>query len=168
MKNRAQIVARLGLLTALALVIGWLEAQLPALPGLPGVKLGLANTVLLYVLSLYGGRQTLCVMLTRVCLAGLLYAGFTGFCYSLAGGLASLGAMLILRRIGGMSLIGVSVGGAAAHNLGQLCVACAFIGHRAALAYAPVLVVAGIVTGMLTGICAGLVLRALRKGGQER
>ncbi len=165
MKNRTKTVARLGLLTALALVLGWLEAQLPGLPGLPGVKLGIANTVLLYVLVLAGGRAALCVMLTRVCLAGVLYAGFTGFCYSLAGGLLSLGVMLLLRRVGGVSLVGVSIGGASAHNLGQLCVACAFIGHRAALAYAPILLIAGIVTGAATGICARLVLRAL-KGGQ--
>ncbi|MBQ8397386.1 MAG: Gx transporter family protein [Clostridia bacterium] len=168
MQNRTQTVARLGVLTALALVLGWLEAQLPALPGLPGVKLGIANTVLLCVLELHGGRQALGVMLTRVCLAGLLYAGFTGFCYSLAGGLLSLGVMLLMRRAGGLSLVGVSVAGAAAHNLGQLGVACVWIGHRAALAYAPVLLIAGIVTGAVTGICAQLVLRALRKGGQGR
>lgn len=167
MQYRTQTVARLGLLTALALVLGWLEAQLPALPGLPGVKLGIANTVLLYVLVLYGGRQALGVMLTRVCLAGLLYAGFTGFWYSLAGGLLSLGVMLLLRRFGGLSLVGVSIGGAAAHNLGQLCVACVFIGHRAALAYAPILLVAGIMTGAVTGVCAQLILRALR-GGQGK
>lgn len=168
MQNRTRTVARLGLLTALALVLGWLEAQLPALPGLPGVKLGIANTVLLYVIALEGGWAALGVMLTRVCLAGALYAGFVGFWYSLAGGLLSLAVMLLLRRIGGVSLVGVSIGGAAAHNLGQLCVACVLIGCRAALAYAPVLLLAGIVTGAATGICAKLVLRALKKGGQGR
>lgn len=124
--------------------------------------------MLLYVLALEGGWAAFCVMLTRVCLAGLLYAGFTGFCYSLAGGMLSLGVMLLFRRAGGVSLIGVSIGGAAAHNLGQLCVAAAFIGYRAALAYAPLLLLAGIVTGAVTGICAKLVLRALKKGGQGK
>ena len=166
MINRAHTVARLGVLTALALVLGWLEARLPGLPGLPGVKLGIANTVLLYVIVLFGGWQALGVMLTRVCLAGLLYAGFTGFLYSLTGGMFSLALMMLLRRIKGISLVGVSIGGAAAHNLGQLCVACVWIGHRAALAYGPVLLLAGVVTGMFTGGCATLVLRALKKGGR--
>lgn len=158
--------ARLGLLCALALGLGWLEAQLPMLPMLPGVKLGLANTVLLYALVLMRPRDAWALMLTRVCLAGLLYAGFVGFCYSLAGGALSLCVMYPLSRMGGVSLVGVSIGGAAAHNLGQLCVAAVLVGWRTALAYMPLLLLSGIVTGALTGICAGLVLRAL-KGNKQ-
>ncbi|MBQ2767905.1 MAG: Gx transporter family protein [Clostridia bacterium] len=158
-------IARMGMLTALALALGYVEAQLPFLPGLPGVKLGIANTVLLYVLMLDGGKAAFGVMLTRVTLAGLLYAGFNGFCYSLVGGLFSLCVMIFLRRVGRVSLVGMSCGGAAAHNLGQLCVACIWIGHRAALAYAPILLLSGIFTGALTAICAGMILRALGKKG---
>ena len=165
---KAGRIARLGMFAALALALGWLEAQLPFLPGLPGVKLGIANTVLLYVLMLEGGGSAFCVMLVRVLLAGILYAGFNGFCYSLAGGLLSLVVMLLLRRVKGISLVGISCGGAAAHNFGQLCVACIWIGHRAALAYAPVLLLSGILTGAATAVCAKLLLRGVKKGGGTR
>lgn len=165
-RSRATHAARLGLLCALALAVGWLEAQIPLFPTLPGVKLGLANTILLYAVMLMRPSETWGLMLCRVCLSGLLYAGFVGFCYSLAGGVFSLALMLILQRVRGMSVIGVSIGGAAAHNAGQLCVAAVLVGWRTALAYAPLLLLSAIVTGTLTGLLARLVLHALKEDGK--
>ncbi|MEN6338569.1 MAG: Gx transporter family protein [Clostridiaceae bacterium] len=155
----AGTVARLGLLTAVALVLGYVEHLIP-ITAIPGIKLGLANTVLLYALYLLDTPSAILLMILKVGLGGLFYGGFAAMLYSLAGGILSLLVMILVKKARGVSVIGVSVCGAAAHNVGQILVACAVVGVRAALAYLPVLLVAAAVTGVLTGIIAKYVLHS--------
>lgn len=149
----AGTVARLGLLTAVALVLGYVEHLIPV-TAIPGIKLGLANTVLLYALYLLDVPSAVLLMILKVGLGGLFYGGFAAMLYSLAGGILSLFTMILVKKARGISVIGVSVCGAAAHNVGQILVACAVVGVRAALAYLPVLLVAAVITGALTGVIA--------------
>ncbi len=158
----ARQVALLGILLALALALAWVERFIPIAPGLYGVKLGLANTVLLYALYWLDIPSTVGLMLARVTIAAVLFAGFTGFLYSLVGGIFSLIAMIILKRIPHFSVIGVSIVGAVFHNIGQITVACVLVQSRAVLAYLPILLISAIVTGILTGTLAKLVLHTLR------
>lgn len=163
MKKRkwdAGTVARLGILTAVALVLGYVESLFP-IAAIPGVKLGLSNTVLLYALFLMDAPSALLLMLLKVGLSGLLFGGPTAMLYSLAGGILSLAAMLLARRARGISVVGVSVLGAAAHNVGQTLVACAVVGVRAALAYLPVLLLAAAAAGVLTGVIAKAVMKGV-------
>ena len=166
MKSRwnASVIAKLGLLTAVALVLGYVEHLLP-ITGIPGVKLGLANTVLLYALYLLDIPSAILLMFLKVGLSGLLFGGPAAMLYSFAGGITSLGVMLLARRARGVSVIGVSVLGAAAHNIGQTLVACAVVGVRAALAYLPILLLAAAVAGVLTGVIAKAVMKSVHPKG---
>ena len=116
-KSNGKRIAELGLLTAVALVLGYLESLLPIV-GIPGVKLGLANTVLLYALYLLDVKSAALLMVLKVGLSGLLFGGPAAMLYSFAGGLLSLAVMLLVRRLKGIGVVGVSVCGAAAHNIG--------------------------------------------------
>ena len=154
----AGTIARLGLLTAVALVLGYVEHLIPV-TAIPGIKLGLANTVLLYALYLLDVPSAILLMILKVGLGGLFYGGFAAMLYSLAGGVLSLFVMILVKKARGVSVIGVSVCGATAHNIGQILIACFVVGVRAALAYLPVLLVAAAITGALTGIIAKYVFR---------
>ena len=162
MRNRwnASAIAKLGLLTAVALVLGYFEHLLP-ITGIPGVKLGLANTVLLYALYLLDVPSAILLMILKVGLSGLLFGGPAAMLYSFAGGVVSLAVMIPTRRARGLSVVGVSVLGALSHNIAQMAVACFVVGTRAILAYLPVLLAAAAVTGTLTGLIARYTFRGL-------
>lgn len=157
----AKTVARFGMLTAVALVLGWVESFIP-IGGMPGIKLGLANTVLLYAIYLIDVKSAWLLMFMKVVLSGFLFAGLSGMLYSFAGGLVSLIIMLLLYKGRGISIVGVSIAGAVGHNVGQVLVACLVITPRAALSYFPVLLVAGVITGMLTGIAANSAIHGIQ------
>lgn len=162
----AKTVARFGMLTAVALVLGWVERFIP-IGGIPGIKLGLANTVLLYAIYLMDAKSAWLLMFLKVALSGFLFAGLSAMLYSFAGGLLSLIIMLLLHKTRGISIVGVSVAGAVGHNIGQLLVACVMVTPRAALSYFPVLLIAGVITGLLTGVAAKSAIHALRAGGKN-
>ena len=156
----ASAIAKLGLLTAVALVLGYVEHLLP-ITGIPGVKLGLANTVLLYALYLLDIPSAILLMILKVGLSGLLFGGIAAMLYSFAGGVVSLIVMILARRMKSLSVVGVSVLGAAAHNVAQLAVACFVVETRAILAYLPVLLLSAAITGLLTGLVARYTFRGL-------
>ena len=162
---KTKSIARFSLLCAMALVLGYFERFIPVAPGIPGVKLGLANTVLLYAVYLMGAKSAMLLMLAKVVLSGFLFAGLSGMLYSLAGGLLSLCVMLLLSRLKDVGIIGVSVGGAVSHNIGQIAVACMVVESRAVLGYLPVLMISAVITGTLTGIAAKYAIAALQKAG---
>ena len=157
----ASVVAKLGLLTAVAIVLGYFEYLLPV-TGIPGVKLGLANTVLLYALYLIDVPSAILLMFLKVGLSGLLFGGPAAMLYSLAGGVLSLFVMILARKSKGLSIVGVSVLGAVSHNIAQMAVACFVVETRAILAYLPILLLAAAVTGTLTGLIARYTFRGLR------
>ena len=163
----AKMVARFGMLTAVALVLGWVERFIPIAVGIPGIKLGLANTVLLYAIYLLGAKSSWLLMFMKVVLSGFLFAGLSGMLYSFAGGLVSLVIMLLLYNIRDISIVGVSVAGAVGHNVGQVLVACLAVTPRAALSYFPILLIAGVITGTLTGIAAKSAIGVLQSGAKK-
>ena len=155
------------LLTALALALSYLENLFPlsfAIP-LPGIKLGLANIVTLFALYTLGEAPALMVLICR-CFLGSLFAGnLNALIFSLFGGLAAMGVMILLSRTERLSVYGVSIGGAAAHNCGQIAAAVVTLGNAAPLSYLPVLLIASLLTGALTGLVAAYLFRALRYTG---
>lgn len=150
-------------LTALALTLSYVENLFPlalAVP-IPGIKLGLANIVTLFALYALGGGQALVILLAR-CMLGSLFAGnASALLFSLLGGLTALGAMSLLCRFRGLSVYGVSVGGAAAHNCGQVAAALVTLGNLAPLAYLPVLLAVSVASGALTGLITACLFRAM-------
>ncbi len=151
-------------LTALALGLSVMENLFPvaaAIP-LPGVKLGLANIVTLFALYELGAVPALCILIAR-CLLGSLFAGnFSALLFSLMGGIAAMLVMIALKSFRRLSIFGVSIGGAAAHNIGQIGAAIITLGDTAVLGYLPVLLGVSLVTGTITGLVAALLFRAMK------
>lgn len=154
-------VATYGLLAAVALIFGYVEALFPLPIPVPGIKLGLGNVVVLYALACFGWRAGLLVMLVKVVVSSLLFGNPAVLAYSLAGGVASFAAMwAALRWWRGLSIAGVSMLGGVFHMLGQCAVVSVVLAPYVALTYLPVLMVAGLLTGLLTGYLCRLVIRA--------
>lgn len=148
-------LVRMALLTAAALVIHVAEAQIPPPVPIMGVKLGLANVITVYAMFAMGPSAALMIMLARVILGSIFAGQLLMLLYSLGGGLTCWCAMLLLRRVLTVRQVWVcSAFGAVFHNAGQLLVAVLITGTPAVLAYFPVLVISGVVTGLLTGLCA--------------
>lgn len=156
-------VAYFGVFTALALIFSYVESLIPINFGIPGVKLGLANLVI--VIALYRMRlaKTYLLAVVRVLLSGFLFGNYFSILYSLAGGLLSLSVMAILKKNGGFSVKGVSIAGGVFHNVGQLVVAMLVVETFSVIYYVPVLLVAGLLTGLLIGIVSEAVLCRLVK-----
>lgn len=163
-KNRTYEIALGGILTVLALMFSYIESFLPAAPGLPGVKLGLANLVILVLLYRTNWKMALTVNIMRILMSGLLFSGLFGTVYSLCGGLLSFLVMLICRKTNLFSVIGVSMAGGVFHNIGQLLIAAAITETVNIFYYLPILIVSGTASGILIGIAAYILIRALPAG----
>ena len=163
MRNRkAQRIALSGLLTSLMLVFGFIERQFPLPVPVPGIKLGLANSVLLYALYMLGIRQSFVLMLLKALMSWLIYMNLSAMLYSFAGGVLSLTAMILISRVKGVSVIGVSALGAVFFNVGQILMAAWILGTpQLIVTYLPILMVSGVLTGILTGVIARLVMKHL-------
>lgn len=153
MKNqKTQRLARLGLLTSLALIASYIELLIPVPTGIPGVKLGLANLVIVWALYALKPMEALAVNGVRILLAGFLFGNLSMILYSLAGATLSFGCMYLAKRSGAFSVIGVSLAGGITHNIGQLLVAMAVLESVNLMYYGPILLLAGVVTGLLIGV----------------
>ena len=156
MKNK---VAVFGVFTSLALILSYVELLIPINFGIPGMKLGLAN--LLVVILLYKGcpRDALLLSVIRILLSGLIFGNMFSICYSLGGGLLSLAVMVFLKKTGQFTVAGISIGGGASHNVGQLLVAMFVVQTYQVGYYLPVLLIAGVITGAVIGILSAEVLK---------
>ena len=153
----SRALTRYALLVALAMVLSWLESMVPLSLVVPGVKLGLANLVVIFALYRLGPRQAAVISLVRVLLVTLTFGNAFGLAYSLAGAALSLAVMLLLKRSGKFSLLGVSIAGGVCHNIGQILVAMAVLGTAELIWYLPALLIAGTVAGVCIGAAGALV-----------
>lgn len=163
--RKAKEVSFCAVLIALALALSYTERFIPLqlLIPLPGIKLGLANIVTLLALCLLKNRYAAMILLCRCLLSAVFGGGITGLLFSVCGGLLALGAMALAQKTGQFSIYGISVLGAAAHNIGQILAAMVLMNSVYIAAYLPYLLLVAIVTGLLTGtLCAGI-LRLLPK-----
>ncbi len=157
-------IAYLGLLTALALIASYVEALIPLPMGIPGVKLGLANLIVVWALYTLKAREALLVNILRIFLTGFLFGSLSMILYSLAGAGLSFLCMWLGKKSGRFSVCGVSILGGVAHNVGQLLAAMAVVETVSLIYYGPVLLAAGILTGLLIGAVSGEVLKRLPSG----
>lgn len=157
MKTRK--LTTLGLSVALALILSYVESLLPPLMAVPGVKMGLPNIVILFLLYRYGWKEAAAVSGIRLLLTATLFTGFAAFFYGLAGAALSLLGSALLKRSGSFSPLGVSVAGGVLHNLGQIAVAALILDSGYIFAYLPVLLLSGTVAGALVGLLAGVLIR---------
>lgn len=152
-----------GLFAALAILMGYVEMLIPVPIPIPGVKLGLANVIIVIMMYFMDVKSAFFVSLIRVLLSGLLFAGFAGLLYSLAGAVCSFAVMALLKKTGKFSIIGVSLAGGVFHNVGQVAVAAAVVENVKMMYYLPFLLVSGVVTGILIGIVAKTALGHLKR-----
>ena len=155
-------IARMGLLVALSMILSYVESLIPAFVAVPGVKVGLANIVVIFALYTLGPIEALIVSLLRVILSSFLFGSVLSLLYSLSGALLSLGGMILMKKLKIFSTTVVSVTGGVLHNVGQILVACLVLETDVLLYYLPVLILSGTITGAVIGIIASLVIKRLK------
>ncbi len=162
MKNKSKAVAFIGLCTALALVLAYVEVLLPPLfSAVPGIKMGLPNIIIVFLLYRRGAASAVTVSALRLILVSLLFGNGMAFLYSLAGATLSLLAMILLRRVRWFSVVGVSVVGGVMHNVGQIAMAMFLLDTTQLGYYLVVLTVTGTVAGILIGLCGAALIRKI-------
>ncbi len=156
-------IAMLGLCIALAMIMSYIEVLVPLSFAVPGIKMGLANIVIIFVLYKFTVKEAALVSIIRVILVSLLFSNAMAMAYSVAGAVLSLGAMFLLKKTDKFSVTGVSVVGGVMHNAGQIVMAMILLGTKQIALYLPVLIITGTATGVVIGIVAGLVIKRFEK-----
>ncbi len=150
---KASKVAFYGILIALAMALSYLEAQIPPIAGgIPGIKLGLTNVVVLFALYKMGYKSAILVNVLRILLVGFMFSNGYSIIYSMAGGLLSGLVMILLKRFTKLAMVTVSIAGGLAHNVGQILVAMVMLQTQAIAWYLIILWFSGIVSGVLVGL----------------
>lgn len=157
-------VVHMGMLIALAMVLSFIESQIPAFIAVPGLKLGLANIAVVFALYRLGFREALGVSLIRVVLSAILFGSVVSGLYSAAGAILSLAGMALLKKTGFFGTVGVSVSGAVLHNLGQIGIACLILRTQALVYYLPFLILSAVTAGVVIGIVSAVLVERL--GGE--
>ena len=160
MKHQSKKIAFLGLCAGVALVLAYVEALLPPLyAAVPGIKLGLPNIAIIFILYRFGLREAAAVSFIRIVVVSLLFGNPMTFAYSVAGAFLSLLVMTILRKLDLFSIVGVSVAGAVFHNVGQILTAMVLLGTAELGYYLIVLAITGTISGILVGLCGGMAVK---------
>ena len=155
-------VAHLGVLVALALILSYVETWIPINFGIPGIKLGLSNLVVIISIYKYGFKKSFFLGITKVLLSNILFGNLSSMFFGLTGMLCSVFLMCILKKTRKFSVIGISMAGAIAHNLGQIFIAMFIVQSFAIIFYLPVLLLSGMITGVLIGIVANEIIKRIR------
>lgn len=156
-------VAFLGMFAAFAMILSFLESQIPTFVAIPGIKLGLPNIAIIIILYKFGTKEAITVSLVRVLLTSLLFGSVLSMLYSIAGAVLSLIAMILLKRTGKLSTVTVSVIGGVCHNIGQIAVACLVTETAQLLYYLPVLIISGVISGIIIGMIAAITYKKIEK-----
>ena len=162
MRNSAKKVAFLGLCTSVALILAYVESMLPPLfAAVPGIKLGLPNIAIIFILYRFGVKEAAAVSFIRIVAVSLLFGNPMTFAYSMAGGVLSLAVMAILKRLDFLSMVGVSVAGGVMHNVGQILMAMLLLSTAELGYYLIVLAVTGTISGVFIGLCGGFAVKRI-------
>ena len=162
MRNKSKATAFIGACTALALILAYVEAITPPLfPAIPGVKMGLPNIVIVFLLYRRGPAVAAAVSFLRIVLVSMLFGNTMALMYSLAGAALSLLLMILLRRLRFLSPVGVSVAGGVAHNVGQVLMAMWLLDTAELGYYLAVLTITGTVAGILIGLCGAMLIKRI-------
>ena len=159
---KASKLALLSLFCAVAMIMSYVEALIP-LPLPFGIKVGLPNIIIVFILYRFGAKEAIVVSLIRVVLVSLLFGNAMSLAYSFAGAVLSIFLMVVLKKTGWFSTIGVSVAGGIFHNTGQILVACLILNTIEISSILPLLTITGTVAGILVGICGHLVIKKFPK-----
>lgn len=160
MNSKSKATAFLGVFTAVALILAYVEFLLPPLfPSIPGIKMGLPNIIIVFLLYRRSAYSAIAVSLLRIVLVTMLFGNVMALMYSLAGGILSLLIMILLRRLNFLSTVGVSVAGGVSHNVGQVLMAMLLLETAELEYYLVVLIITGIIAGVFIGLCGSVLIK---------
>ena len=161
--NKSKRVAYFALCTALAFTLSFLETLIPINIGVPGVKIGLANLVVVAALYLLDKKEAFAISMIRILVSGLVFTGAFSLLYSFTGGILSFFVMLLAMKSKKISILGVSILGASVHNIGQIIVAAIVMHTPRIVYYLPVLLISGALAGIIVGIISKIIVQRLLK-----
>lgn len=162
-QSRATRLTLSAILAALAMIFSYIEFLVPFSVGIPGVKLGIANLVIVIALYALDFRYAFTINVVRILLNGFMFTGVFAMLYALSGGILSIVVMGLLKKTDKFSMVGVSMAGGVAHNLGQLIIAAIMVENLKMFLYFPVLLFSGMLTGILIGMGGTILFRSLPK-----
>lgn len=151
-------IAVLALAIALAMILSFVESQIPAFVAIPGVKIGLANIAVVFVLYKLGWKEAVLISLVRVFMVSVLFGTAVSLFYSVAGAVLSLTGMVLLRKTGLFSTVAVSVTGGVLHNVGQILMACLLLETNVIVYYLPFLILSGVIAGVVIGVVSAIMV----------
>ena len=160
-KMTTKKTAQLGVYIALAMILSYVESLIPFSFGIPGIKLGLTNVVTVIMMYTYGLPGALGVAVLRAVLSGFMFGNAFSIIYSVAGCVLSFIFMYILKKTNHFAIISVSAAGGVMHNVGQLIVAANVVKTYSVIYYAPVLIIAGVFTGIIIGIVSDEIVKRI-------
>ena len=163
MKTRK--LSLMALSVTLAMILSFVESQIPPLVAVPGVKVGLANIVVVFVLYKLGWKEAALISILRVFLVSVLFGTGASLLYSMAGAVLSFVGMVLLKRTGLFSYVAVSVAGGVLHNVGQIAMACFILQTDILKYYLPVLIVSGVLAGVVIGMLAAVMIQRIQVDG---
>lgn len=164
MRNKTRRIALLGVLISVALVLSYLEVMLPPISAaVPGIKMGLPNIIIIFVLYKFGLKEAVTVSVIRVFIVALLFGNVMTLAYSVAGAVLSLALMTLFKKINLFSIVGVSIIGGISHNLGQILVAIFLFDTIQIGYYMIVLSITGTIAGVVIGIISSILVKKLEK-----
>ena len=160
---KAKRVTFLGLSIALAMILSFVESQIPALVAIPGIKVGLPNIVMVFLLYRVGWKETVLVSIIRIILVSMLFGNIQTMTFSIAGAVLSLLGMILFKALCGFSCIAVSIMGGILHNVGQILAAILWTSTAQIAYYLPVLLISGTIAGTLIGILGGMMVKRMER-----
>ena len=152
----------MALTTAVAMILSFVESQIPAFVAVPGVKVGLANIAVVFALYRLGWKEAAAISLVRVVMVSMLFGSIASLFYSLAGAVLSLTGMGLMKKTGRFTEIMVSVTGGILHNIGQIAMACLILETAALRYYLPFLLVSGIIAGVVVGLVSAVLVQRVK------
>ena len=162
-KSVEKNIALYGVITAIALILSYVEVLIPFSVAIPGIKIGLANIAVIFALYKLNASAAWSISGVRVVLVALLFGNVMTLAYSISGAVFSLLVMMGLKRIGKFGYVGISAGGGIAHNIGQIFCAAVLLGTKQIMYYLPVLIISGTVSGIAIGIVSGLLVSRIKR-----
>ena len=155
-------IAVLALAIALAMILSFVESQIPAFVAIPGVKIGLANIAVVFVLYKLGWKEAVLISLVRVVMVSMLFGTLVSLFYSVAGAVLSLTGMVLLKKTGLFSTVAVSVTGGVLHHVGQILMACLLLETNVIVYYLPFLILSGVIAGVVIGVVSAIMVNRVQ------
>lgn len=162
MKNHTKKLTTLAMMATFALILSYVESRIPALVAIPGVKVGLANIVVIFVLYKLGLKEAIVISAIRVFIVAMLFGSPVSMIYSLAGAVLSLAVMFVLKKFTPLTEVVVSVCGGVMHNVGQIAVASVILDTNVVIYYLPFLVLSGTIAGIAVGVAGALLIKRVK------